>query len=124
MADVALAVTPSDSSDLGAHPRHRSPRPDRVPPHAKPPTRVTALSGAALQSAVQSAVDEVTDADEHHRVHQTIATLGWGDVLFVDIYTKSRADSLEHLDRALRENVARFTEQPLARITVRWRVSG
>ena len=124
MADVALTVLPSDSTDLSVYLRPRSPRPDGVPPSVKPPTRVTALSGAALQSAVQAAVDEVTDADEHHRVHQTIATLGWGDVLFVDIYSKSRADSLEHLDRALRENVARFTDQPLARVTVRWRVSG
>ena len=123
MSDVAVAVTPSGSTDLSAQLRRGVRGPDGVPPSVKPPTEVTPLSGAALQSAVQAAVDEVTGADQQVRVDQTMATLGWGDVLFVDIYTRSRAESLEHLDRALRENVARRTDHPFARTAVRWRVS-
>ena len=123
MSDVAVAVTPSDSTDLSAQLRRGSRGPDGVPPDVKPPVRVTAMSGAALHSAVQAAEEEVTSADEQLRVHQTIAALGWGDVLFVDIYTRSRAESLEHLDLALRKNVALFTDQPFERTAVRWRVS-
>jgi hypothetical protein len=81
------------------------------------------MSDTALQRAVRAAVDEVANPDERLRVNQTIASLGWGDVLFVDIYTKSRAETLEDLDQALRKNVAVFTNQAFERTTIRWRVS-
>ncbi|MGO8824273.1 MAG: hypothetical protein ACLQU9_03425 [Acidimicrobiales bacterium] len=81
------------------------------------------MSDTALQRAVRAAVDEVANPDERLRVNQTIASLGWGDVLFVDIYTKSRAETLEDLDEALRKNVAVFTGQAFERTTIRWRVS-
>jgi hypothetical protein len=81
------------------------------------------MSDSALQRAVRAAVDEVTNADERLRVSRTIASLGWGDVLFVDVYTKSRSETLDDLDHALRKSVAVFTDQPFERITIRWRIS-
>ncbi len=106
MSDVSAAVTPSGTPKVGG--RARS---------------ATSLSDSALQRAVRAAVDEVTTVDERLRVSQTIASLGWGDVLFVDIYTKSRSETLEDLDQALRKNVAVFTDQPFERTTIRWRIS-
>ena len=81
------------------------------------------MSDSALQRAVRAAVDEVTNADERLRVSRTIASLGWGDVLFVDVYTKSRSETLDDLDLTLRKSVAVFTDQPFERITIRWRIS-
>lgn len=81
------------------------------------------MSDSALQRAVRAAVDEVTNVDERLRVSRTIASLGWGDVLFVDVYTKSRSETLDDLDLALRKSVAVFTDQPFERITIRWRIS-
>jgi hypothetical protein len=77
----------------------------------------------ALLRAVRSAVGEVTDADDRLRVTQTMAAPGWGDVLFVDVYVKSRCESLEDLDPVLRRNVETFTEWPRERVTIRWRIS-
>ncbi|MGA2472094.1 MAG: hypothetical protein ABSG39_01190 [Acidimicrobiales bacterium] len=81
------------------------------------------MSDSALQRAVRAAVDEVTNVDERLRVSRTIASLGWGDVLFVDVYTKSRSETLDDLDLTLRKSVAVFTDQSFERITIRWRIS-
>ena len=125
MSDVAVAVTPSGSANLGgrSRPCPEAPDPDGRPTFVAPPAAVTTMSDTALQRAVRAAVDEVANPDERLRVNQTIASLGWGDVLFVDIYTKSRAETLEDLDEALRKNVAVFTGQAFERTTIRWRVS-
>jgi hypothetical protein len=88
-----------------------------------PSRATTSLSDRELQRAVRAAVEEVTGPDDRIGEHQTIASLGWGGVLFVDIYTKSRSETFEDLDDALRKIVAVFTGQPVERTTVRWRVS-
>ncbi len=78
---------------------------------------------AALQSSVSAAVTEVAVVDERLRVTQTIATLGWGGVLFVDIYAKSWSETLEDLDPALRKHIAAAVNRPFERVTIRWRIS-
>ena len=125
MSDVSVAATPSGSTGAGGRPhREPSPPPDTGTASEKPSGGITSMSDAALQRAVQAAVDEVTNVDDRLRVSQTMASLGWGGVLFVDVYTRSRSETLEDLDPTLRKMVAVFTEQPFERITIRWRVSG
>jgi hypothetical protein len=78
----------------------------------------------ALQNVVRGAVDEVTGADERLHVTHTVATRGWGDVLYVDVYARSPYEMIdEEFDRDLRSLVSELTETPLTRVTVRWRVS-
>ena len=51
---------------------------------------------SATQSAVRRAVLDVTGADDRLHVTHTFAALGWGDVLYVDVYARSR-DIARHL---------------------------
>jgi hypothetical protein len=77
-----------------------------------------------IQNAVRRVVDEVTGADERLRVTHTVATRGWGDVLYVDVYARSPYESLDQeFGRALRILVSGVTETPLERVTIRWRIS-
>jgi hypothetical protein len=77
----------------------------------------------AIQDAVRGAVLDVTGGDERLRVTHTLATLGWGDVLFVDVYARSPYDSFEELEPELRKLVAVVANQPYERVAVRWRTS-
>lgn len=77
-----------------------------------------------LQAAVRGAVDEITGADERLQVTHTVATRGWGDVLYVDVYARSPYELLDQeFDRELRKRVSVVTQTPLTRVTVRWRLS-
>ncbi len=76
-----------------------------------------------MQSAVRRAVVDVTGPDERLRVTHTLATTGWGGVLYVDIYARSRHGSLEDLDPELRQIVSVVTDRPPERIAIRWRIS-
>jgi hypothetical protein len=77
----------------------------------------------AIQDAVRRAVMEVTGTDDRLRVTHTLATLGWGDVLFVDVYARSPYSSFEELEPELRKLVAVVANQPYERVAVRWRTS-
>jgi hypothetical protein len=76
-----------------------------------------------VQDAVRSAVLEVTGNDDRLRVTHTLATLGWGEVLYVDVYARSPYDSLRELEPGLRTLVASVTDHPYERVAVRWRPS-
>lgn len=79
---------------------------------------------AAFQAAVRGAVGELTAADERLQVTHTVATRGWGDVLYVDIYARSPYEILdEEFDRELRKAVSVVTETPFERVAVRWRIT-
>jgi len=99
-----------------AHPEHRPATEPAAPVHQK-------MSDSALQRAVRAAVDEVVGHDDRLSITQTMATEGWGDVLFVDVYARWYSDSLEDLDPALRKLVAVSVDWPYERVTVRWRIS-
>jgi hypothetical protein len=78
----------------------------------------------ALQITVRGAVDEITGADERLVVTHTVATRGWGDVLYVDVYARSPYEMLDdEFDRELRKLVSVVTETPFERVAVRWRIS-
>jgi hypothetical protein len=81
------------------------------------------MSDSTLQRVVGAAVDEVAGHDDRLGITQTMATKGWGDVLFVDVYARWYSDSLEDLDPALRKLVAVSVDWPYERVTVRWRIS-
>jgi len=81
------------------------------------------MSDSSLQRAVRAAVDEVAGVDDRLGITQTVAFEGWGNVLFVDVYARSRCDGLEDLDPALRKLVAVSVDWPYERVTVRWRLS-
>jgi hypothetical protein len=77
-----------------------------------------------MQSAVRRVVDEVTGADGRLRVTHTVATRGWGDILYVDVYARSPYETWdEEFDHALRTMVADVTRAPRSRVTIRWRIS-
>lgn len=77
-----------------------------------------------MQRAVRGAIDEITGADERIRVTHAMATRGWGDVLYVDVYAHSHDVTLHHeFDRALWALVSRITNTPIERVTIRWRIS-
>ncbi len=78
---------------------------------------------AALQSAVRRAVSDVTGTDERLRVTHTIARTGWGDVLYVDVYARSRHGTLDDLEPELRKTVSIVADQPFERVAIRWRIS-
>jgi hypothetical protein len=78
---------------------------------------------SATQSAVRRAVLEATEADGRLHVTHTVATHGWGDVLYVDVYACSRDEALGDLDPALRKVVAVVAEQPYERVAIKWRLS-
>lgn len=79
---------------------------------------------ADRQRAVQRVVHEVTGGDERLQVTHTVAALGWGEVLYVDVYARSPHGTLnDELDPVLRSLVADATGTPLTRVTIRWRIS-
>jgi hypothetical protein len=77
----------------------------------------------ALQRAVRRAILDETSGDARLHVTHAAATLGWGDVLFVDVYARSRSQTLEDLDPPLRQIVSVVANQPYERVTIRWRIS-
>ena len=77
----------------------------------------------ALQHAVRRAVQDTTSDDDRLRVAHTVATHGWGDVLFVDVYAWSRCETVEDLDPQLRKIVSVVADRPYERVTIRWRIS-
>jgi hypothetical protein len=77
-----------------------------------------------MQSAVRRAVLETTQPDGRLRVTHTVATHGWGDVLYVDVYAQSRDITLGDLNPDLRRAVAVVADQPYERVTIKWRLSG
>ena len=112
----------SGVADVRVRPRGAASHPDRHA--AAPPARVRQkMSDSTLQRAVRNAVDEITGIDTRLRVSQTMATPGWGDVLFVDVYARSNEDVLEDLDPALRKLVAVCADWPFERVTIRWRIT-
>jgi hypothetical protein len=80
-------------------------------------------ANSATQSAVRRAVLQATSADDRLTVTQTVASNGWGDVLYVDVYARSRQPTLEDLNPELRKAVAVVTDRPYERITIKWRLS-
>jgi hypothetical protein len=77
----------------------------------------------AVQDAVRRAVLEVTGEDERLRVTHTLATFGWGAILFVDVYARSPYESFEEHEPELRKLVAVVADHPYERVAVRWRTS-
>jgi hypothetical protein len=78
---------------------------------------------SATQGAVRRAVLEVTGADDRLHVTHTFATLGWGNVLYVDVYARSRDAKLDDLNPDLRQAVAVIADPPYGRVTIKWRLS-
>ncbi len=117
-----MAVVPASGVSDG---RGRAPRSAGRPHRPRDAAAKTTplLSDAALQRAARDAVDEVTAVDDRLRVRQVVATLGWGGVLFVDVYTTSNTESLEDLDPALRKRIAAAVDRPYERVTIRWRIN-
>jgi hypothetical protein len=76
----------------------------------------------ATQSAVRRAVLETTEPDGRLHVTHTVATHGWGDVLYIDVYARSR-DAVGDLNPALRKAVAVVADRPYERVTIKWRLS-
>jgi hypothetical protein len=77
----------------------------------------------ATQSAVRRAVLDATKPDGRLRVTNTVATHGWGGVLYVDVYAHSRDITLGDLNPELRHAVAVVADQPYERVTIKWRLS-
>jgi hypothetical protein len=78
----------------------------------------------AIQSAVRRAVVDVTGPDERLRVTHTIATTGWGGVLYVDVFARSRHDGLfDDPDPELRKLVSVVADRPPERVAIRWHLS-
>ena len=80
-------------------------------------------ANSATQSAVRQAVLDTTGADDRLTVTQTVATDGWGDVLYVDVYARSRHTTLVDLSPALRKAVAVVADRPYERVSIKWRLS-
>ncbi len=76
-----------------------------------------------FQGAVRDVVLEVTGRDDRVSVTHTQATLGWGDILFVDVYSRHGEAWREELEPVLRKAVAGVTDHPHERVAVRWRIS-
>ena len=72
---------------------------------------------------MRRAVLDATGADDRLQVTQTVATHGWGDVLYVDVYARSRDQTLGDLNPELRQAVADVAELPFRRVTIKWRLS-
>ena len=77
----------------------------------------------AFQDAVRDAVLEVAGRDDDVRVTHTQATVGWGRILFVDVYTRPGAGSVDELAGELRKAVALVADHPFERVAIRWRIS-
>jgi hypothetical protein len=101
----------------GALSRVRRPEPSTGTP------RGDVTTDRAIQDAVRNAVLEVTGGDERLQVTHTLATLGWGGILFVDVYARSPYESFGELEPQLRTRVATVADQPYGRVAVRWRTS-
>jgi hypothetical protein len=80
-------------------------------------------ANSATQSAVRQAVLNATGADDRLTVTQTVASNGWGDVLYVDVYARTRDDTLEDLNAELRKAVAVVADRPYERVSIKWRLS-
>ena len=82
-------------------------------------------ANSTTQSAVRRAVLEATGADDRLQVTQTVATHGWGDVLYVDVYARSRGARLGdlNLDPDLRRAVADVADRPYGRVAITWRLN-
>jgi hypothetical protein len=78
---------------------------------------------SATQSAVRRAVLETTASDGRLRVTHTVATHGWGDVLYVDVYARSLDATIGDLNAELRQAVAVVADQPCERVTITWRLN-
>jgi hypothetical protein len=79
---------------------------------------------STTQSAVRRVVLEATEADDRLQVTQTVASHGWGDVLYVDVYGRSpEAAAPDDLDSNLRRTVAAVSGRPYARVTINWRLN-
>lgn len=81
-------------------------------------------ANGATQSAVRRAVLEATGPDDRLQVTQTVATHGWGDVLYVDVYARSRDATLGDLNPDLRRAVADVANRPYGRVTISWHLNG
>jgi len=122
--DTSVVRQPASGvADVRVRLRGAASRPDRHAATAAPPRVRQKMSDSTLQRAVRNAVDEITGVDDRLRLTQTMATPGWGDVLFVDVYVKSNDDVLEDLDPALRKLVAVCADWPFERVTIRWRIT-
>ena len=88
-----------------------------------PPARGPMTADGVLQQSVHRAVQDATSGDDRLRVTHTVATQGWGDVLYVDVFALSRNETLEDLDHGLRQIVAVAADRPYERVTIRWRLS-
>ena len=77
----------------------------------------------AFQEAVRDAVLEVTGGEDVLRVTHTQAGIGWGRVLFVDVYTRAGTGSHEEFDPQLRKAVSEVAAHPFQRVAIRWRMS-
>ncbi len=76
-----------------------------------------------MQEAVRGVVLDVARCHERLLITHTLATLGWGGVLFVDVYARAPYESFEELDAALRCRVAAAVGQPHERVAIRWRTA-
>jgi hypothetical protein len=83
----------------------------------------TMRTDGATQSAVRRAVQAATGPDERLQVTHTVATHGWGDVLYVDVYARSRGETLGDLNPELRRAVAVVADQPYERVSIKWRLA-
>jgi hypothetical protein len=75
-----------------------------------------------FEDAVLGALHETADLGRL-RVTHTDAAIGWGRVLFVDLYYRPGGAPHEGLDGALRQAVSRAAAHPLERVAIRWRMS-
>ena len=78
---------------------------------------------SATQNAVRRAVLDATAADDRLQVTNTVATLGWGDVLYVDVYARSRHLTVDDLNPALCRAVAVSAGPPYERVAIKWRLT-
>jgi hypothetical protein len=89
------------------------------PPGPRDGTRPASVRpDSATQSAVRRAV-----LDDRLQVTNTVATLGWGDVLYVDVYARSRHLTVDDLNPALCRAVAVSAGPPYERVAIKWRLS-
>ena len=79
-------------------------------------------ANSTFQIAVRDVVLEVTSQDELDIAH-TQAAIGWGHVLFVDVYTRAGTGGHEELDGDLRKAIALVADHPFERVAIRWRIS-
>jgi hypothetical protein len=56
-------------------------------------------------------------------VADSVATYGWGDVLYVEVYARSRDATLVDLSPELCKAVAVTSDPPYERATIKWRLS-